>query len=64
MNTFVTLDGLEGRYCAGEPGNRMVAEWRTADSVPKTKYLIKKARFVMLGGYAAIWIRFEPEHTE
>lgn len=42
----------------------MVAEWRTADSVPKTKYLIKKARFVMLGGYAAIWIGFEPEHTE
>ena len=41
------------------PENRMVAEWRTVANVPKTRYLIKKARFLMLGGHAAVSIRFE-----
>jgi hypothetical protein len=38
------------------PENRTIAEWRTAANVPETRYLIKKARSLMLGGYAAISI--------
>ncbi|KIK00876.1 hypothetical protein K443DRAFT_132544 [Laccaria amethystina LaAM-08-1] len=34
------------------PENRTIAEWRTAANVPETRYLMKKARSLMLGGSA------------